>query len=551
MHNELSDYSEINALVIDDNPIVHDLLKRALYQLGINNVRCAENGYYGLRLCSQHRFHIVVIAYNVKSDKDGFYLLEEMQFNGYVNKKTILIFLSSETDETIVNSVAELQPDDFWVKPLNIKLVQERLQKVIKIKKALYQVFDCFDRQDYGKAIYYVERYTKTPQFKVYKLNLLRMKGECLIRLFEFEEAERYFLELMQEHKNSWVYLGYVNSLLKQDKVEQIHDLVEKLTGKVETRFATHDLLAQYYIDQENYAKAYAEIKKAALLAPRNIARNKKVWDLARLNHDQKEQHTATKNMAKYAKNSIHDSPELLLNVIRSAIDLATASEEDEAALLLNQAEKNITKLEKDYDESGAFKEQLVVAQARIFTAKQMRDKAQRLIDIQVSPKPTISVEDNLDKVKIYHELGMREEAMTLLNAVKNQIATDTLSGAVTTKFVEQETQEKSEIHFTPKQLNSMAVEFFKKQKLEPALSSLQQALQLTPHNVKTALSLLKVIVAIQRAEGLKEPHKVLAQNTINTLQMLPLDEIQQAYFDELFHELNEILSELTEPHIT
>jgi tetratricopeptide (TPR) repeat protein len=533
-------YSELSALVIDDNPIVHDLLKRALYQLGITNVRCAENSYYGLSLCNSMHFNIVVIAYNVKSDRDGFHLLEEMQFKGFINKKTILIFLSIDTDETLVNSVAELQPDDFWVKPLNVKIVQERLSKVIEAKMALRDVFGCFDKKDFGKAVYYVERYTKLPQFKKYHLNLLRMKGDCLINLFEFEEAEGFYRELMKKHKNAWVYLGYVNSLLKQDKIEEINDLLMKLTEKVETRFATYDLLAQYYVEKEDFAKAYAEIKKAAHLAPRNLARNKKVWDLARLNHDQKEQYLATQSMAKNAKNSIHDSPELVLNVIRSAVDLATSSDDNQGANLLKEAEKYITTLQKDYKDAGQFKEQLVVAQARILNARQERAKAKRLVEMQVSPRPTISVEDNLDKVKIYHELGMREEALSLLAAVKNQIACDTLAGAVTTKFVEQETKEKSEIHFTPQQLNSMAVEFFKKQKLEPALTSLQQALQLTPNNVKTALSLLKVLVAIYRSEGLTNQHKAIAQSTLNTIDNLEMDEIQQAYFAELSQELSE-----------
>lgn len=542
MSLDLETPENINVLVIDDNPLVHDLIKRALYQVGINNIKCAENAFYGMRLCAEVDFDVVICAFNVKSDRDGFHILEEMQFKGYVTKKTVLIFLSSETSEALVNSVAELQPDDFWVKPLNPKLVQERLAKAMEIKAKLFNVFECFDSKDFGKAVYYVDRFVQKPEFKKYHMNLLKMKGESLIRLLEYKDAEDFYRNLVKEYKLSWIYLGFVNALLKQNKIDEIQQLVATLTEKVETRFAAYDMLAQYYVDNEDYVRAYEEIKKAAALAPRNIARNKKVWDLARLNHDQREQYYATINMAKYAKNSIHDSPELLLNVIRSGVDLATSVDGQEAFELLKQAEAYITELESRYEDAGHFKEQLVVTRARILSAREEKEKAKRLIETQVSLRPTTSLEDNLDKVKIFHELGMREEALLLLESVKKQIACDNLAGAVTTKFVEQEAKERAEIHFTPKQLNSMAVEFFKKKKMAPALKSLEQALQLTPKNVKTALSLLKVLVAIHRSEGLDKDQKDLAKATINNVANSEMDETQTLHFNELTAELNIVI---------
>ncbi len=540
----LKSIEELNVLIIDDNLLVHDLLKRALYDLEIRNVMCAENAYYGLRLCAQTRFDVVICAFNVKSDKDGFHILEEMKFKGYVSKSTILIFLSSETDETLVNSISELQPDDFWVKPLNTGHVIKRLSYAIAVKRKLFNVFECIDNRDFGKAIYYIERHLLNKDLKKYHMQLMRIKGECLLSLMEYNDAEEYFRELLQHSKNSWMYLGFVSALLKQNKIEEIKKLLENLTTKVETRFATYDLLAQFYVENEDFVQAYETIKKAAALAPRNIARNKKVWDLARLNHDQREQYNATVMMAKHAKKSIHDSPELLLNVMRSCIDLALSVDAAESFELLSRVDKYIAELEADYDDISHFKEQLVIVRARVLTAREEKSKAERLVELQVSLRPNNSLEDNLDKVKVFHEVGMREEALDLLEAVKKQIACDSLAGAVTSKFVEQEAKEKSEIHFTPKQLNSMAVEFFKKKKMTPALRSLEQALQLTPRNVKVALSLLKVLVAIHRSEGLDDSQKELASSTINALHVGDLDDTQMIHFNEIVNELASAIDE-------
>lgn len=540
---DLTKPEQLNVLVIDDNPLIHDLIKRALYQQGVINVRTAENAFYGLALCAKMHFHIVVTAYNVKSDRDGYHILEEMKFKGYVNKQTVLIFLSSETQETLVHSVTELQPDDFWAKPLTIKLVQDRLKKVLQIKSKLANVFACIDQRDFGKAIYYIDRHIKNPEVKRYHQHLLKMRGECLISLFEYEEAESYYRSLLTEHKHSWVYLGFVRALLKQNKKDEVNDLIETLTHKSETRFAAYDMLAQYYVDNEDYPTAFEQIKKAAALSPRNIARNRKVWDLARLNHDQRAQYEATINMAKYAKNSIHDSPELLLNVIRSGVDLASTVEDKESEKILLQIEKHVVELGRDYDDVDLFKEQLAIARARIHSIKNEKDKAKRIIEIQVSPKPGISIEDNLDKVKAYHEVGFREEANDLLESIKQQISCDNLAGAVTIKFVEQEAQEKQEIHFSPKQLNRMAIEFFKKQKMEPALHTLSQAIRLTPNDIKASLSLLKVLVAIHRSQGLDLEQQQLASSTMNKVKNLAMNDSQLEHYNELKHELTTALA--------
>lgn len=534
----LTDLKKLNVLIIDDNVMVHDVLKPALVELGLDNIKFAENAFYALRLCAKTHFHIVICAFNVNSDKDGFHLLEEMKLKGYVTKRTVLIFLSSETSETLVNSIAELQPDDFWVKPLNPKTVQERFHQTLSIKQQLFNVFEAIDNKNHAKAIYYIERHLLNNSLKAFHSNLVRIKGESLLSLKEYEEAEIYFRDLLETKQKPWVYLGFIKALLKQNKIDEIEDLLLELTDKVETRFATYDLLAQYYIDNEDFVRAYEEIQKAAELAPRNIARNKKVWDLARLNHDQRAQYLATINMAKYAKNSVHDSPELLLNVIRSGIDLAVTIDTHESNLLLNKAELYVETLENEYHDAGEFREQLAVARARIFSAREEEHKAQKIVDINVSLKPTISVEDNLDKVKVFHQLGMREEAASILNAVNNQVSSDSLSESVTSEYIKQETKEREEIHFTPKKLNSMAVAFFKKKKMQPALKSLEQALQLSPKNINLSISLLKVILAISRTDGLDKDHKTLAQNTIELVRNSQLNDTQTLHIESIHEEL-------------
>lgn len=513
--NFFDDYESLNVLVIDDNILVHDTMKRALYDLGIREVRCAQNAYFGLKLCREMKFHIIICSFNVESDKDGFHLLEELKFKGYVTKRTVLIFLSTETNESLVNSIIELQPDDFWVKPLQPKKVQDRLKQTLKIKNKLYNLYSSIDEREFSKVVYYADRHLLNKELASLHPNITRMKGEALLSLFEFKEAEVFFKDLLDTYKYAWVYIGYVKSLLKQGRIEEIHDMLTTLSKKPETRFATHDMLAQYHIEHEKYDLAYEEIRKAAMLSPRNIERNKKSWDLARLNHDHHGQYQATKNIAKNAKNSIHDSPEILLNVIRAGIDLACTITDGSAEKLLAQSESHIKQLERDYDNAHLFKEQITVTRARILNAQDNAEKAKRLVENHVSIRPTELIEDNLDKVKVYHELGMREEAMLLLESIKNQISGDSLTSQVVNKYVEQETQERSDIHFTPKQLHDMAVEHYQKKRLKPALEAVIQAIQLAPNSIKFSMSLLKILTTMKEEDTLEDRYFEYADDAL------------------------------------
>ncbi|WP_448565202.1 response regulator [Thalassotalea ganghwensis] len=535
--NRLTNFEQLRVLVIDDNVLVHDVLKKAFYDIGIRLVSCAQNAYYGLRLCNETKFDVVICSFNVNSDRDGFHLLEELKVKGYVTRTTVLIFLSTETDESLVNSIIELDPDDFWAKPLIPKRVQERLTHALHVKQQLFNIYYALDHREYSKAIYFAERHLQNKALIKYRPHILRMKGDALLSLLEFSEAEVFYKNLLNEYRYGWVYIGYAKSLLKQGRIDEIQSLIESLAMKPDTRFATHDLLAQYYIEHEQFDRAYEEIKKAAELSPRNIERNRKSWDLARLNHDHQGQFKATKNIAKHAKNSIHDSPDILLNVIRSAIDLVCTVSDENAAGLISQTERYIKRLELDYGRENNLEQQLHVIKARLLNAQKMSDKAKRIVETHVKLKPSPSIEDNLDKVKVFHELGMREEAGVLLQAIKNQIVGDTLTSQVVNRYIEQETQERSDIHYTPKHLHEMAEGHVKKGRFLPALEAIIQAQHLAPTSIKFASCLLSIMITMKSKGELDDSYLEYVDKAKATFDSADLSEEGQAKVKSLIEQ--------------
>lgn len=524
---------DLHVLVIDNQGLVHDVIASALHEIGIKNVSSAFNAFHAKRLCESRQYDFVLLAFNVSHDKDGFHLFEELKHLNHINDTTTVVFLSAETSPELVNCIVELQPDDFWVKPLQRNKIETRLEYLIQVRLKLHKMLHCMQMGDYSTAMYYAERQLKDPSLSEYHTRIKRLIGDCLLQLRDYGTAEDYFRGLLQSMDHAWVHIGLTRSLLRQDELEEAQLLVDDLLLRPDTRFLTFDLLAQYFIEKEQFDIAYEQMKEASKLAPRNIERNKRLWDLARLNHDKAGQLSAVQNMAKFAKNSIHDSPQLTLNVIRSTIDLATSLGNTETEKYLQKAEAELEELKNQKGMQNQLGEQIDVVKARVLCLRDDKRSAEKIMKDRSASTEGLSMEDSLDKMKAFHELGMREQCVSILDKLRKQIEGDTFTSQVVNEYLNQESIERTEIQFTTKELKQMATVNYKENRLIPAYNNLRQALTLSPKDKQIALSLLKVIAQIHLDDTLTDEQMKTAQRAAKLLQANGLSATQAEKRDQ------------------
>ncbi|PRO68861.1 response regulator [Alteromonas gracilis] len=524
---------DLHVLVIDNQGLVHDVIASALHEIGIKNVSSAFNAFHAKRLCESRQYDFVLLAFNVSHDKDGFHLFEELKHLNHINDTTTVVFLSAETSPELVNCIVELQPDDFWVKPLQRNKIETRLEYLIQVRLKLHKMLHCMQMGDYSTAMYYAERQLKDPSLSEYHTRIKRLIGDCLLQLRDYGTAEDYFRGLLQSMDHAWVHIGLTRSLLRQDELEEAQLLVDDLLLRPDTRFLTFDLLAQYFIEKEQFDIAYEQMKEASKLAPRNIERNKRLWDLARLNHDKAGQLSAVQNMAKFAKNSIHDSPQLTLNVIRSTIDLATSLGNIETEKYLQKAEAELEELKNQKGMQNQLGEQIDVVKARVLCLRDDKRSAEKIMKDRSASTEGLSMEDSLDKMKAFHELGMREQCVSILDKLRKQIEGDTFTSQVVNEYLNQESIERTEIQFTTKELKQMATVNYKENRLIPAYNNLRQALTLSPKDKQIALSLLKVIAQIHLDDTLTDEQMKTAQRAAKLLQANGLSATQTEKRDQ------------------
>lgn len=485
-------------LIIDEQQLSQSYLRYTLEQLGYQNITIADRAQLALNLCRNNLFDLIICSFNQAEGKDGFQLFAELKFSGLHKHATALIFISAETDPTLVHSVIELQPDEFLAKPFAIKDLQLRIERVLKRKQQLRPLYQLLDTQQYPAALRYIdEQLSDAAQHKWFPL-LLKLKGDILLAQQEFEDAEHFFLAMLSIQPFSWARMGLVRCYMQQGREQQAFAELEPLLLRTESRLFALDLLSELEFKQQRYQQAQQHLIDAAELAPRNLLRQQKLLQLSRLNHDYETQYRAAKDMVKYARYSMFEQPDLYLNLARASIDYALASEDEEQQSRLNrQVTLSLQALQKQFGKQDLSEQQLIL-QARLLYLQDHKDKAKALLRDLKNDQPISSLEDALDKAKALHELGLADAAEQLFQQISDYCKQQQ-ADPVLTAYLQQEQAERVQMKQGPRELNNSAVQLYQRGHWEQAFEAFSLAHKVMPKNAGIALNLLQTLLTSPR----------------------------------------------------
>lgn len=520
-------------LIIDEQQLSQSYLRYTLEQLGYQNITIADRAQLALNLCRNNLFDLIICSFNQAEGKDGFQLFAELKFSGLQKHATALIFISAETDPTLVHSVIELQPDEFLAKPFAIKDLQLRIERVLKRKKQLRPLYQLLDSQQYPAALRYIdEQLSDASQRKWFPL-LLKLKGDILLAQQEYEDAEHFFLAMLSIQPFSWARMGLVRCYMQQGREQQAFNELEALLLRTESRLFALDLLSELEFKQQRYQQAQQHLIDAAELAPRNLLRQQKLLQLSRLNHDYETQYRAAKDMVKYARYSMFEQPDLYLNLARASIDYALASEDEEQQSRLNrQVTLSLQALQKQFSKQDLSEQQLIL-QARLLYLQDHKDKAKALLRDLKNDQPISSLEDALDKAKALHELGLVDAAEQLFQQISDYCKQQQ-ADPVLTAYLQQERAERVKMKQGPRELNNSAVQLYQRGHWEQAFEAFSLAHKVMPKNAGIALNLLQTLLTSPRPLCGVQEKLQLQQQCEQVIAAASLKPEQQRRYEQL-----------------
>ncbi|MCF2949965.1 response regulator [Paraglaciecola aquimarina] len=532
MNSQLAKNTKV--LIVDDQALAKGYMKYSLEELGFGDITYVDKINLALTTIRNQRFDLIICSYNLRREQDGYYFYDEIKANGELPLSTAFVFISADTNSDLVQSIIELQPDDFLAKPFTVKELDRRLSRVLGRKQALKDIYLSIEVNKYDKALSQVELFLATPKNAEFFPIALKIKGEMLAASGQFQQAKEFYQAILKVQTFTWAQLGLVNSYLRLDEDEQAEKLVLRLAFKADHQLAAYDLLTALQIKQNDFDTALECVMMATEISPRSIRRHKTAMNLSRITHDYETQFEAAKKIVRFAKNSIHDKPENYLNVARAGIDYAMTTDASDTDKLIKQAKEYVRQFRQAFPKAE-MDDQIQIINARLLYLDDEKTNALALLDqLDEGNWDNDSIDSLLDKAKIFHDLGLHERSQAMLEQIENRCKVGSEQGEIFLHYIHQEKEEKSNIKQSSKELNNSAVDYYQKGDVDNALEAFTKAFTLMPKNTSIALNLLQVISLKASKLGFSKTSKPLLKKCIKNIENSVLNEDQQERYHKI-----------------
>ncbi len=525
---------DVKILIIDEQPLAQNYLRFALEKLGYNQVQFTERAQIALNWCKETQYDLIICAFNLHTGKDGYQFYEEIKVRRIQGYSTGFIFISAETDPSLVYSVVELQPDEFLAKPYTMRDLQLRIERVLKRKQQLRPIHAWMDLGRADKALQQLDEMLTEGEYPKLVPLLLRTKGDLLLEIGDIHKALSYFQSVLAVQKFGWAQIGEVRCLLAQNNYRQAELQLAQLELKADTRLFALDQKAELEFHRKSFEEAQLSLQQAAALAPRNLYRQQKLMNLSRLNHDYERQYRTARDMVKFARYSVFEQPDLYLNLARACIDFAGSIDEDgETNKLSKQATDALTNLRSNFPNAETLDQQAVI-QARLYYLRDQKDKAAKLLEkMETVPEVLPAVEDALDRAKAFHEIGMTQASQAWFDKIAKHCAEQNTDPFLIS-YLQQERLERAELSTPPRELNNIAVMHYQHGNHQAALAAFQHAFRLLPKNAGIALNLLQSILTAPLGSIDPVSKKKLLKATLAAIHQGKLHPEQSRRFEQL-----------------
>jgi two-component system chemotaxis response regulator CheY len=121
---------DMSVLIVDDATTMRRIVRSLLRELGIKNVREAEDGMQALEDLARVKADLVVSDWSMPN-MTGIDLLRAIRANEMLKEIPVLMVTAESKKENIMEAV-QAGVNNYIVKPFNSKTLEEKLNKIFK-----------------------------------------------------------------------------------------------------------------------------------------------------------------------------------------------------------------------------------------------------------------------------------------------------------------------------------------------------------------------------------------------------------------------------------
>lgn len=317
--DERIDYAALRALVVDDYPGIRSALRLTLSNFGVTKVQLVANAAEAIFQVKSKQYDFILCDFNLGDGRDGQQLLEELRHSNLISIETVFIMVTAESFYEKVAATAELAPDDYMIKPFSAEQLHGRLEGILLRKRAFRTVYRHFHAHNLDASITACDELIRSKP--KYLVDAMRFKGELLVTLGRFEEAEALYQEVIKMRAIPWARLGLARSLHLQKKDEAAEEELRDMLEKAPEMVAAYDLLSDVCLSKKDNAGAQLALEQGVAISGKTVRRQQKLGELAHANGDLDTARTAFSNALEKGRHSIFITPSDYGNLCRVQLE--------------------------------------------------------------------------------------------------------------------------------------------------------------------------------------------------------------------------------------
>ncbi|MBL3558058.1 MULTISPECIES: tetratricopeptide repeat-containing response regulator [Marinobacter] len=487
-------FAKLSYLVVDDFENFRLSMRQMLRSCGADKIELLPNASTAIQYCSYNHVDVVLCDYNLGDGKNGQHILEELRHKKLLKRSSLFLLVTAETSKEMVMGAREYQPDAYLTKPINRAMLEKRLSGLLAQRNALLPINREIDRENFPEAISLcLQTLPAKPRYKTW---LMKTLADLYYRVGDFTHALKIYDDVLAQRDLSWARLGRGKILVANQNYDDAVTTLKELVSKHPDYMEAYDLLAEALEKQGRPTQAQQILEKAAEHSPNALLRHKHLAELAASNQDISTASDAWRQTVSLGTYSIHDSSEHYLALGQSLSDLSEGDTSDEGSTHADEALTILRRMEKRFADQEDIKVRSRIVQSRVHAGQGRLNEAQKAIESvadELGDPELMDPEAGLDYAKTLFRLGQDEEAKNLLTTLANRFHDNPALLQKIENLLDEPVGFRQKLQ--ARSLNRDGIKAFEAGKLDEAVATFSQALEIVPSHASLNLNLVQVLM--------------------------------------------------------
>ncbi|MCA1929375.1 response regulator [Rheinheimera sp.] len=531
-------YRSKKVLVIEDYEQVIAYMKSMLALIGFDHVVVARNAETAMSACRKTDFDFILCDYNLGVGRDGYQLFEALKAEHSLKHSCCFIVVSGERHRQAVYGMIEFLPDDYLLKPFSYAELERRIGRAFQVKRALKYAYQMIAEENYPEAIQACD--VALEQYPLHHAYINRLKGELLVKVGRFKDAEDLYTQVLEFRDLPWAKLGIAVAKGYQDQDTEAEDLLTELVNQPETRIEALDWLTRLYLSQNKTEEAFNTVRIVAEASPKNYLRQHVLANLAVINNQPDLAVRIHSKLLEAAKYSMYDTADNMLNYARAMIQNAQDMSVRDRRTVLGKVDYFLKDVKKRFNPATYEHDKLVIeARAAVLEGKTEKAKSLLQQSEELSLGKTLSPSALLDRARAYFESGnlaMSDHYMGSLNTLSQ--SSDLYNKALNMMFLSEQDKYSSK-RATMMASHNAGMEAYSLGQYSEAINYFIEAQKTMPANASIAMNLLQ---AISQRGRLNEDLIYLAHKCMNVIDDAELPKDQRKRYQFIKEQIQQML---------